>query len=97
MLSQYMKPLFAIPDYRTLNETILHMDYVDLYYEYEEKVVSAMDAYRFQGNLYGLFRLMGVAKDMMLYTMQLNGYNNPTAYEGTRTVFKIPVRPPIPN
>lgn len=95
MLTQYIKPLFSIPSYQELNETLLHIDFVDLHYEYEEVMVSAMDAYRFQGNLYGLLRQLNVRRDMLLYTMQLNGYNNPSNYEGVKTIFKIPVPPPI--
>lgn len=95
MLTQYMKPLFGIPTYQELNETILHIDFVDLFYEYEEVLISKMDAYRFQGNLYGLLRQLNVSRDMMLYTMHINGYNHPANYEGIKTVFKIPVPPPI--
>lgn len=97
MLEQYTKPLFQIDNFQQLNETILHIDFVNLFYEYDEVTVSDIDAYRFQGNLYGLFRLLKVSRDMMLYAMQLNGFTNPLNYDGKKTTFKIPVPPPIPN
>jgi hypothetical protein len=96
MLEQFMKPLASVDDYNTLNQILLHIDYVNLRYTYEEMTVNPIDAYRYQGNLYGLFRLMNLEPAMFVYTMHLNGYNSPLNFEGLKTVFKIPVAPPIP-
>lgn len=95
MLDGMMRSVYRLPDYTPMNEVLLHMDFVDRHYEYQEKAINAMDAYRYQGNLYGLFYEMQIDPAVHMYTMQLNGYKNPLNYEGRKLVFKVPVMPPI--
>ena len=87
----------SVESYTEMNEVLLHMDFVNQNYAYREVTVADIDAYRHQGNLYGLFYLMGIVPELHLYTMHLNGYTNPVDYEGEKLVFRIPVMPPIPN
>ena len=88
---------YRVPDYPYLNDRLIYIDYVDRNYAYEEVVVSPMDAYRFQGNLLGLFRLIGVPNNLLPFALYLNGYTNPVNYDGKQLTFKIPKMPPIPN
>ena len=97
MLEGMLRPTAHLPVYTQMNEVLLHIDYVDGHYQYQEKAVSAIDAYRYQGNLYGLFYEMGIDPALHMYTMQLNGYKSPINYEGRKLIFKVPVMPPIPN
>lgn len=88
---------YRMPDYQYLNDRLLYIDYIDRNYTYEEAVVSPMDAYRYQGNLLGLFRLIGISDTLLPFALYLNGYTNPTNYDGKRLTFKIPKMPPIPS
>lgn len=88
---------YSIPDYKYLNDRLLYIDYVDRNYTYREESVMPVEAYRYQGNLFGLFRKLGIDPGLYVYAMYLNGYVNPTDYDGVRYTFKIPVRVPIPE
>jgi hypothetical protein len=53
-------------------------------------------AYRYQGNLFGLFREMNIDQSLYLYTMYINGLTSPVEFDGTKYVFDIAIKPPIP-
>ncbi|MDD2819150.1 MAG: hypothetical protein PHN51_10225 [Candidatus Nanopelagicales bacterium] len=95
MLSHLMVPMPGLPDYTRINETLLHMDFVNANYSYREVAVTPTEADRFQGNLYGLFYHLSIPPELHMYTMQLNGCLNPLNYDGKKQVFKVPVLPPI--
>lgn len=97
MLEQFMSNTYALPGYTYLNDRLLYIDYVDKKYNYQQATVLPMEAYRYQGNLFGLFKLLGISPSLYVYAMYLNGYNNPVNYEGKKITFKIPVRVPIPD
>ena len=88
---------YRIPSYRYLNDRLIYMEYIDRHYTYDEVGVSPVDGYRFQGNLLGLFKYLGVADNLLTLTMYLNGYTNPVQYNGDKLNFKIPKMPPIPD
>lgn len=98
MLENLMtRATYRVPDYKYLNDRLVYIDYVDRNYTYEQAMVAPMDAYRFQGNLLGLFRFMGVSDTLLPYALYLNGYTNPTNYDGKQLTFKLPKMPPIPT
>lgn len=88
----YMKN-FHVPLSKTYfehNTTLLYLDYLLNKYDHETVAVQAHDAYRFQGNLFGLFSYMRIEKENHVYAMYINGYTNPNQYDGIRTSFKVP-------
>lgn len=97
MLEQHVTADYSLGPYNEWNDRLIYMDYVNKKYEYKEVATTPIDAYRFQGNLYGLFKTLGVPQNLFFYTMYLNGYTNPHNYEGKKLVFKVPVMPPIPE
>lgn len=84
----HMELTFSDPEF--INDTILYAD------KYKEKkhdttlTVSPMDAYVYQGNLFGLFKSMGVPDAYHVLLMQYNGYTNPHDYDGKQLVFTSP-------
>lgn len=88
---------YRVASYGQLNHYLTFIDYVDRQYTYKEVVVDPNQCYRFAGNLYGLFKEIGVEEGMYVYTLYVNGFSNPLTYDGTKNVFKIPKRPPIPQ
>lgn len=98
MLESFMTRATArMPSYQYFNDRLTYIDYILRKYEYEEVVVNPMDAYRFQGNLYGLFKEIGVPDKLLSFALYLNGYTNPCQYDGKQVNFKIPKMPPIPE
>lgn len=97
MLEQFVKSDYQLGSFTNFNERLIYMDYVSKVYGYNEVAATPMDAYRYQGNLYALFRILGVPSNLYFYTMAINGYTNPLNYDGKQLVFKIPVMPPIPE
>lgn len=88
---------YRMPSYTYFNDRLTYMDYIDRKYTYEEVVVAPMDCYRFQGNLYGLFKHLGIIESLLPFALYLNGFTNPTSYDGTKMTFKVPKMPPIPQ
>lgn len=97
MLEQHITADYSLGNYTEWNERLIYMDYVNKKYQYKEVAAMPIDAYRFQGNLYGLLKYLGVTQNLLFYTMYINGYNNPLNYDGKKLVFKVPVMPPIPE
>lgn len=88
---------YRMPDYRFFNDRMTYMDYIQRNYTYEEVTVAPMDCYRFQGNLYGLFAHLGIPENLFPLALYLNGFTNPSSYDGTLMTIKIPKMPPIPQ
>lgn len=97
MLKQFMTNGYKLPDFTYLNDRLLYIDYVDKNYEYTKVVILPIDSYRYQGNLFGVFKKLGISPSLYTYAMYLNGYTNPMNFEGKKTQFKVPVKPPIPD
>lgn len=97
MLEQFMNSVYGAPGYVYLNDRLLYIDHVDKNYRYQQVSILPIDAYRYQGNLFGLFKHMGVSPSLHVYAMYLNGYTNPLNYDGAVHTFKIPVHAPIPE
>lgn len=96
-LIELMESNYRFEDYPYINDRLNYIDYIDKNYTYPITTVSPMDAYRYQGNLFGLFKLMGVDPSMFVMAMHLNNITNPANYDGKRISFKIPSRVPIPE
>lgn len=88
---------YRMPDYPYFNDRMTYMDLIQRNYEYEEVLVAPMEGYHYQGNLYGLFKTLGVADNLLPLALYINGFTNPTSYDGSKVSFKIPKMPPIPN
>lgn len=97
MLEKHITADYRLGEFTDWNERLIYIDYVDKHYQYQEVAATPIDAYRFQGNLFGLFKALGIAPTVYFYAMYLNGYNNPLNYEGKKLTFKVPVMPPIPE
>ena len=97
MLEQFMSGSYSLPNYVDFNDILLYTDYINRKYTYQQVTVEPIEAYRFQGNLYGLFRMIGIKSSLFPYALYLNGYNNPCSYEGKKIEFKIPIPLNIPE
>lgn len=97
MLQQFLSADYDLGTYTAWNEKIIYMEYVDKKYGYREITTTPADAYRFQGNLFGLFKSLGISSNLFFFTMYINGITNPLNYDGKKIVFKVPVLPPIPE
>jgi hypothetical protein len=91
-----MLVLSGLPNFRIRSDHIKFSNYFKLQLDYISKtkgfqVVNVEDiiAYRYQGNLYGLFKEINIPASMYEYTAYINGYVDPVDYDGTQTMFKI--------
>jgi hypothetical protein len=71
------------------NHFKLQLDYINKTKGFEVVNVEDIIAYRYQGNLYGLFKELNIPAFMYEYTAYINGYLDPVDYDGTQTMFKI--------
>jgi len=94
MLESLQTNDYSFNDYVQLNDKLLFIDYYLYNNQYEIKTTDPMTAYRYQGNLFGLFKEMGISQKQYVYVMYANGYTNPLNYEGKKIQFKVPVNPP---
>lgn len=88
---------YRMDSYQYFNDRLIYIDFIDRKYEYDETTVTPVDGYRFQGNLMGLFKFIGIEDDLLPFALYLNGYTNPVEYDGVRLTFKVPKMPPIPE
>ena len=96
MLENLQNNDYSFSSLSVINDNLQYIDYVDRTYGYETINVSPDVAYRYQGNLFGLFSELNIKPSLFLYTMYANGYNNPTEYDGKVYTLKKPSRPSIP-
>lgn len=96
MLEQFMTNEYRFDSLTEINDNLQYLDYINNNYEFKQAVVPPVTAYKYQGNFLGLLNEMGVDPSLYLYTMYLNGYQNPVDFEGDRVQFTIPIKPPIP-
>lgn len=97
MLEQFIGRDYSFTNFTALNDALQYLDYVDAKYDFDLVNVDPDVAYRYQGNLFGLFAEMGISPSLFLFTMYLNGYNNPVDFAGDRITFKLATKPPIPG
>ena len=97
MLNEYMTNEYSFPDPVYINDHLQFIDYVDRTYEYEVAIVEPAEAYRYQGNLFGLFKEMRISPKMYMYTMYINGLVSPVDFDGMKYNFKLVVNPPVPE
>jgi hypothetical protein len=84
-------------DIKDIADSLQYVDYTNQNYVYEETMTTPDLAWRYQGDLYGLFGAMGIESKDFIFTMYINGYTNPTNYDGLRTTFKLAPKPNIPT
>lgn len=97
MLEQLQNLSFALADYNRLNDTLLYIDYINANYQYKDVFVAPDIAYRHRGNFTSLMAAMEIDPALYLYTMYVNGINNPVDFDGKPVTLKVPVIPPIPR
>lgn len=97
MLEALQTNNYKSKSFNSLNDNLLYLDYIDYNYEFKQILVEPSVAYRNQGNFIGLLRDIGVSTDLYMYTMYINGINNPVEYDGETKLLKIPINPPIPS
>lgn len=96
MLEQFQTVSYSFDSYVELNDNLLYLDYINNNYKFKKESIDPATAYRYQGNLLGLFKEMGISDDLLFFTMYINGYNNPVDYKGDKLTFKVAIKPPIP-
>lgn len=96
MLETYQTNDFSFDSIQQLNDNLQYIDYIDHNYEYKTVNVDPDVAFRYQGNLFGLFKELNIQPHLYVYTMYLNKYNNPVEYDGTKITFVLAIKPPIP-
>lgn len=80
-----------------MNDNLLYLDYIDENYERAYINTTPDMAYKYQGNLFGLFNELLIRPELYVYTMYMNGYNSPNQYKGDVITFITPIKPPIPT
>lgn len=78
-----------------INDKLIFIDKVRSKYNYNVVNIDPDIAYKFQGNLYGLFVYMNVPADLFIETMYVNGYSNPVDFDGKKYTLEVPQN--IPN
>jgi hypothetical protein len=77
-------------NYDFLNDTMLYADNYKFKRRDTITTVDPMDAYVYQGNLFGLFTHIGIAPEWHLLTMYYNDMQSPVEYDGEKLVFYVP-------
>ena len=73
-----------------INDVLLYSDYYKKNFTDRAINVSPMDAQVFQGNLFGLFRKIGIPSHLHVCVMAYNAISSPVEYTGERTIFHMP-------
>lgn len=97
MLESFLVNDYSFDSVSQLNDNLQYLDYINANYQFTEIAVDPGVAYRYQGNLFGLFRQLDISPTLFTFTMYINGYSNPVDYNGDMYNFKIAIRPPIPS
>lgn len=97
MLKNLQNSDYSFKDEVVLNNNLLYLDFINNTYKFETQVVSPDECYKHQGDLFSLFKLMGITPDLYVYTMYINGYTHPHQYNGEKYDFKIAIKPRIPT
>lgn len=96
MLDNFMTNSYSFTSYTNQNEQLLYLDYIRQTSDFQYVNTTPDVAYRYQGNLFGLFSELNINPNLFVLTMYLNGYYNPHDYQGDKVQFKLAIKPPIP-
>ncbi len=96
MLSQLMTNDYSFLSNQKLIDNLQYLDHFNNNYQFKTVTVLPSDAYKYQGNLFGLFKMMNIETSLYVFTMYLNGYNHPVDFDGSKYIFKLAIKPPIP-
>lgn len=77
-------------DYDFLNDTMLYSDHYKYKLKDTVRTVTPMDAYVFQGNLFGLFNHMSIPPHRHMLTMYYNDMQTPVEFNGEKLEFYVP-------
>lgn len=97
MLEQLQVNDHKFNDYVNLNDNLIYLDYINIVYNFNDVATTPDLALRYRGNLFGLFKELGISSNLYVYTMYINGYTSPLDFDGTKFEFKLPIKPPIPG
>lgn len=73
-----------------INDVLLYSDHYKKTFTDRVMNVTPSDAYTYQGNLFGLFKKLGVPQYLHVCVMAYNGITSPVEFTGERTVFYMP-------
>lgn len=96
MLKSYQVNNYNFESISQLNDNLQYLDYLKKNIEFKTISINNALAYRYQGNLFGLLKELGISSDLFLYTMYINDFSNPVEFDGNKYILKIPIKPPIP-
>lgn len=97
MIKQLVSVKFTTKPDKEMNDIFLYTDYVNTLKDYEEILVEADVAYKYQGNFYGLLYELNVPQHLYVLTMYVNRLDNPIDYDGKPGTIKIARDLPIPK
>jgi len=97
MLESFQVNDYSFDNVIQLNDNLQYLDYIKANYEFKEINIDPSVAYKYQGNLFGLFRQLNISPNLFLYTMYINGYHNPVDFMGDKYTFQLAIKPPIPS
>ena len=97
MLEAFQVNDYSFENTTELNDNLQYIDYIKSNYDFKEIAVDPTISYRYQGNLFGLFRELNISPNLFLYTMYINNYTNPVDFNGEVYTFKLAISPPIPS
>jgi hypothetical protein len=97
MLESFQVNDYSFDSITELNDNLQYIDFIKANYDFKEIAVDPGVAYRYQGNLFGLFRYLNVDPKLFLYTMYINNLTSPVDFNGEIYNFKIAIKPPIPS
>lgn len=97
MLETYQVNDYNTSNYTTLNDSLVYLDYINNTYKFKNVTINPSIAYRYQGNMIGLFRELNIDPSLYLFTMYINGYTSPIEYKGDIYTLKLAIKPPIPS
>ena len=97
MLESLMVNDYSFTSINEINDNLQYLDYINANYEFKEVTINPDICYRYQGDLFGLFKKLNIAPNLYLYTMYINGFKSPVDFTGTGLVsLKLAIKPPIP-
>ena len=98
MLNSLMVNEYSFNSITEINDNLQYLDYINSNYEFKEVNINPDMCYKFQGDFFGLLKELNIEPHLYMYTMYLNGYNNPVDFTGENLpTIKLAIKPPIPS
>lgn len=69
-----------------------HLDYFIKHEETEQLTIDPHQAYKYEGDMYGLFLALSIPREYYWITMRMNGFSTPTDFDGESRSLLIPPR-----